>query len=104
MRIETDTSLVPPLRIIHGPEPHMVGGKATPWTEGKGIRYVEVAIWAAGCNLRCRSCQNYSITYDNASEPLTPKEAAREVTYYRRVYGVNGMAISGGEPTLINVG
>jgi pyruvate formate lyase activating enzyme len=100
MRVETDTSLVTPLRIIHGPEPHMVGGKATPWTEGKGTRYVEVAIWAAGCNLRCRSCQNYSVTYDNASEPLTPKEAARKVTYYRRIYGVNGMAISGGEPTL----
>ncbi|MEM2091677.1 MAG: radical SAM protein [Candidatus Bathyarchaeia archaeon] len=99
MKIETATSLTP-LRIVHGPEPHTVGGKATPWTEGKGTRYIEVAIWAAGCNLRCRSCQNYSVTYDNSSEPLTPREAARRVTYYRRIYGVNGMAISGGEPTL----
>ncbi|MEM1582810.1 MAG: radical SAM protein [Candidatus Bathyarchaeia archaeon] len=100
MLIETDTSSTPPLRIIHGPEPHIVGGKATPWTEGKGVRYVEVAIWAAGCNLRCRSCQNYSVTYDNYSEPLTPEEAARRLTYYKRLYGVNGLAISGGEPTL----
>lgn len=100
MLIETDTGLTPPLRIIHGPEPHTVGGKATPWTEGKGTRYVEVALWAAGCNLRCRSCQNYGVTYDNSSEPLTPREAARRLTYYRRLYNVNGLAISGGEPTL----
>lgn len=100
MKISTDTSKVTPLRIIHGPEPHSVGGKATPWYEGKGTRYVEVAIWAAGCNLRCRSCQNYSVTYDNSSKPMNPGEAAREVTYYRRIYGVNGMAISGGEPTI----
>ncbi|MEM3816240.1 MAG: radical SAM protein, partial [Candidatus Bathyarchaeia archaeon] len=54
----------------------------------------------AGCNLRCRSCQNYSVTYDNYSEPLTPEEAARRLTYYKRLYGVNGLAISGGEPTM----
>lgn len=100
MKISTDVSESTPLRIIHGPEPHSVGGKATPWFEGKGVRYIEVAIWAAGCNLRCRSCQNYSVTYDNSSIAMTPAEAAREVTYYRRIYGVNGMAISGGEPTL----
>ncbi|MEM2370666.1 MAG: radical SAM protein [Candidatus Bathyarchaeia archaeon] len=100
MTIETNAGSMPPLRIIHGPKPHSVGGKATPWTEGKGTRYIEVAIWAAGCNLRCRSCQNYSVTYDNSSEPLTPREAAIRLTYYRRLYGVNGLAISGGEPTL----
>jgi len=100
MRIETDVGSTKPLRIIHGPEPHTVGGKATPWTEGRGGRYIEVAVWAAGCNLRCRSCQNYSVTYDNSSAALTPEEAARLVTYYRRRYGVRGMAISGGEPTL----
>lgn len=101
MNIETDTSRTLPLRIIHGPSPHTVGGKATPWFEARrASRYVEVAIWAAGCNLRCRSCQNYTVTYDNSSAPYTPYEAARLVTYYRRIYGVNGMAISGGEPTL----
>lgn len=100
MRIETDVESTEPLRIIHGPQLHSVGGKATPWTEGKNIKYIEVAIWAAGCNLRCRSCQNYNVTYDNSSEALTPREAARLMTYYRRKYGVKGMAISGGEPTL----
>ncbi|MEM2578189.1 MAG: radical SAM protein [Candidatus Bathyarchaeia archaeon] len=100
MKISTDTRHIMPLRIIHGPEPHTVGGKATPWFEEKGRRYIEVAIWTAGCNLRCRSCQNYSVTYDNSSKPISPIEAAREITYYRRIYGVKGMAISGGEPTL----
>ncbi|MEM1515085.1 MAG: radical SAM protein [Candidatus Bathyarchaeia archaeon] len=99
MRISTIVGRTTPLRIIHGPEPHTVGGKATPWFEGKDTRYIEVAIWAAGCNFRCRSCQNYHVTYDNSSRTMTPADAARKITY-RRIYGVNGMAISGGEPTL----
>ncbi len=100
MKIETDTSGEEPLRIVHGPEPHSVGGKATPWSEKKRGRYIEVAIWVAGCNLRCPQCQNYSVTYDNSSAPYTPSRAARLITYYRRRYGVNGLAISGGEPTI----
>ena len=89
-----------PLRIIHGPQPHTVGGKATPWWTKSGGRYVEVAIWAAGCNLRCPQCQNYTTTYDGRSRPSTPREAARALTIARRFYGVQRMAISGGEPTL----
>lgn len=100
MRIETDVGSKTPLRIVHGPQGHTVGGKATPWTEGKGTRYIEVAIWTAGCNLRCPQCQNYHVTYDNHSRALTPHEAASLMTSYRRRYGVNGLAISGGEPTL----
>ncbi len=52
MRIELDTEGIEPLRIIHSPQPHRVGGKATPWWE-VGYGYVEAAIWTAGCNLRC---------------------------------------------------
>ena len=52
-----------PLRIVHGPEPHTVGGKATPWSEKRKGRYIEVAIWVAGCNLRCPQCQNFHVTY-----------------------------------------
>lgn len=44
MVIETNTSNFKPLRIIHGPEPHRVGGKATPWWEVNYIDYVEAAI------------------------------------------------------------
>ncbi len=99
MDIRTNVDERDPLRIVHGPEPHSVGGKATPWYE-KGRKYVEVAIWVAGCNLRCPQCQNYHVTYDNASVPMTPLETAKILTYYRRYFNVKGIAISGGEPTI----
>lgn len=100
MRVETrPPEGFVPVRIIHGPQPHTVGGKATPWWL-KGDGYVEVAIWASGCNLRCPQCQNYTTTYDGRSKPSTPKEAAKALTIARRFYGVQRMAISGGEPTL----
>ena len=90
----------PLLRIVSEPQGHSVGGVGTPyWVKGRGWA-VEVAIWAAGCNLRCPQCQNYHITYDSKSRPSTPREAARAVTEARRYYGVDRMAISGGEPTL----
>jgi pyruvate formate lyase activating enzyme len=88
-----------PKRVIHGPQGHEVGGKATPWWL-KARGYIEVAIWAAGCNLRCPQCQNYSTTYDGRGKVLTPKQAAEVVTLARRSYKVDRMAISGGEPTL----
>ena len=88
-----------PLRVVHGPQPHSVGGKATPWWL-KGHRYIEVAIWVGGCNLRCPQCQNFTTTYDGRSKPLTPRKAAEMVTRARWRYGVDRMAISGGEPTL----
>ncbi|MBS7643032.1 radical SAM protein [Candidatus Bathyarchaeota archaeon] len=89
-----------PRRIISGPSGHSVGGKATPWWLKAGERYIEVAIWTAGCNLRCPTCQNYEITYDGRSEPVTPYTAAELVTAARRRYNVDRMAISGGEPTI----
>ena len=85
-------------RIVHGPAPHSVGGKGTPWRL-KGDGYIEVALWAAGCNLRCPQCQNHRSTYDNASKPCTPELAAKVLTEARRNYRVDRMAISGGEPT-----
>jgi pyruvate formate lyase activating enzyme len=89
-----------PCRIIHGPAGHSVGGKATPWWLKAERRYIEVAIWAAGCNLRCPQCQNFPTTYDGTGQPVTPQEAARLVTAARQRYGVDRMAISGGEATL----
>ncbi len=100
MVIETNVEDREPLRIIHGPQPHTVGGKATPWFEKGGGRYIEVAIWTAGCNLRCPQCQNFHTTYDNVTHPVTPRRAAEVLTLHRRLYNVNGLAISGGEPTL----
>jgi pyruvate formate lyase activating enzyme len=100
MRVELDVEDVEPLRIVHGPQPHRVGGKATPWWEVNGVRYVEAAIWLAGCNLRCPQCQNYHVTYDNSTRPMTPLEAARRLTECRKSYNTSGLAVSGGEPTL----
>ncbi|MEM2212746.1 MAG: radical SAM protein [Candidatus Nezhaarchaeales archaeon] len=101
MSIETEVPVdVEPLRIVHGPQPHPVGGKATPWWLKSRGRYIEVAIWTAGCNLRCPQCQNWETTYDGRTPPLTPREAALMVSEARRRYNVDRMAVSGGEPTL----
>jgi len=89
-----------PRRAIHGPQGHAVGGKATPWWLKAEQRYIEVAIWTAGCNLRCPQCQNFTTTYDGTGQPMTPHEAALLVTHARQRYGVDRMAISGGEATL----
>ena len=90
-----------PLRRISGFQPHPVGGVGTPWWVKKSSqRYVEVACFAHGCNLRCPQCQNYMVTYDNVAPALTPFEAAAVLTAERNKYGVDRMAISGGEPTL----
>uniref|UniRef100_A0A7C4JJQ9 Radical SAM protein n=1 Tax=Ignisphaera aggregans TaxID=334771 RepID=A0A7C4JJQ9_9CREN len=100
MRVDTNIEHFKPLRIVHGPSPHKVGGKATPWWEVDYVNYVEAAIWVAGCNLRCPQCQNYHVTYDNFSKPLTPEEAAIAAVYCHRRYGTKGIAVSGGEPTI----
>ncbi len=101
VRVETVTPQgYTPLRVIHGPRPHSVGGKATPWQLKAQSHYIEVAIWAGGCNLRCPQCQNFLVTYDGRSTPLTPREAAERVTEARQRYKVDRMAISGGEATL----
>jgi pyruvate formate lyase activating enzyme len=91
-----------PLRRVSGYQPHTVGGVGTPWwiKEKSGYAYLEVACFAHGCNLRCPQCQNYTVTYDNITSPSTPLEAATVLTAQRRHYGVDRMAISGGEPTL----
>jgi pyruvate formate lyase activating enzyme len=65
--------------------------------------YIEVACFAAGCNLRCPQCQNWDITYNGTSKPMTPSEAARRITAARKEFGVDRMAISGGESTLNRV-
>jgi pyruvate formate lyase activating enzyme len=90
-----------PLRRISGFMGHPVGGVGTPWWVKMGRRgYIEVACFAHGCNLRCPQCQNFTVTYGNAEDAMTPREAAEMITAYRRNYGVDRMAISGGEPTL----
>ncbi|MFX0069370.1 MAG: radical SAM protein, partial [Candidatus Hodarchaeota archaeon] len=100
MHIRTDTSKKPPIRLVGGFSPHSVGGVGTPWDLKTRERYIEVACFVAGCNLRCSTCQNYFTTYGSSQAPLTPKEAAHSLSLTRRAYNVDRMAISGGEPTL----
>lgn len=101
--IKIETSIpehVEPLRIVHGFQPHSVGGVGTPWQlKTKGF-YIEVACFTAGCNFRCATCQNYTITYNSKILSMTPIEAAAQLTIVRNNYKVDRMAISGGEPTL----
>ena len=102
MRISLRVEKFEPLRLVTGFHGHQVGGVGTPYQlKPKGIfRYIEVACFAHGCVLRCPTCQNWEITYSSIEEPLTPAQAARLMTKARRQYGVDRMAISGGEPTL----
>ena len=88
-----------PRRIVGGFMGHTVGGVGTPW-DLKGIRYIEVACFAGGCNLRCPQCQNWTTTYGGKGKPLSPEGTAHRMTLSRREFGVNRMAISGGECTL----
>lgn len=100
MEVSTDIGDFTPVRVVHGPEGHPVGGKATPWWVKSRHRYVEVAVWVGGCLYRCPQCQNYHVTYDGRSVPMEPEETAKVVSIARREYGVDRMAISGGEPTI----
>lgn len=93
-----------PLRIVGWYQSHAVGGVGTPWPEksvnGRPHFYAEAACFAAGCNLRCRTCQNHTVTYDSAGPPVTPEQAARDLLSLCRSMELNRMAISGGEATL----
>ncbi|MFX1316656.1 MAG: radical SAM protein [Promethearchaeota archaeon] len=91
---------VEPLRIVHGFQPHSVGGVGTPWELKAKHGYIEVACFAAGCNFRCPTCQNYITTYNSKIPPITPFQAAERLTKVRHIYNVHRMAVSGGEPTL----
>ena len=89
-----------PRRVVHGFSGHMVGGVGTPWWLKSEHKYIEVACFAAGCNLRCPQCQNWETTYMGKGDALIPKDAAEMMTSTRKRVGVNRMAISGGESTL----
>ena len=89
-----------PKGIVTGFSGHAVGGVGTPWWLKSGGGYVEVACFAAGCNFRCPQCQNWDITYMAVGRALTPMETAERMTAARQKFGVERMAISGGESTL----
>jgi pyruvate formate lyase activating enzyme len=101
MKIKTSVpKSLDPLRCVQGFQPHSVGGVGTPWPLKKKNIYIEVACFTAGCNFRCATCQNFTTTYNSKILPMTPIQAAAQLTLVRNNYGVDRMAISGGEPTL----
>lgn len=91
----------PPKRLVLDFMGHPVGGVGTPdhlrYQSGK---FVEAVCLAAGCNFRCPTCYNWSITYQGKGRPLTPREAAVNLTAVRKELNLNRMLISGGECTL----
>jgi len=92
-----------PLRRVSGFQGHSVGGVGTPyWLKSSGwsSSYIEAACFAHGCILRCPTCQNWEVTYSSVVPPLAPLKAAEIMTNARARYGVDRMAISGGECTL----
>ncbi|MEM3078026.1 MAG: radical SAM protein [Nitrososphaerales archaeon] len=89
-----------PKRLVHGWMGHTVGGVGTPWQLKKAYGYIEAAVFACGCNLRCPQCQNWTTTYCGNELALSPREAALLMTKARMSYEVDRMAISGGESTL----
>ncbi len=89
-----------PKRLVHGWMGHSVGGVGTPWQLKNIYGDVEAAAFACGCNFRCPQCQNWTTAYNGKEVALTPREAALLMTDTRRRYGVDRMAISGGESTL----
>jgi len=99
MQVDTCVETLPPRRVVSGIMGHAVGGVGTPW-HLKGKVYLEAACFVAGCNFRCLQCQNWQVTYLSRREPLTPEDTARLMTEARRAYGVDRLAISGGEATL----
>jgi pyruvate formate lyase activating enzyme len=100
MRIRTSVpENYEPRRIVGGFMGHTVGGVGTPW-DFKGKGFIEVACFAGGCNLRCPQCQNWTTTYGGKGSPLSPEEAAYRMTLSRHQFGVDRMAISGGECSL----
>ena len=89
-----------PLRIVTNFTGHPTGGVGTPWELKTGQNIIEVGCFAAGCNFRCPTCQNWRVTYLGREEPKTPPEAAKILSEIREDYGVDRMFISGGECTL----
>lgn len=62
-------------------------------------KHLAATIFLGGCNLRCPFCQNASLVLRPGSQPVHPEE---EVLAYlaKRVHILEGVCITGGEPTL----
>jgi pyruvate formate lyase activating enzyme len=100
MRIEADITEESAVRVVSGFQGHPVGGVGTPYDLKTKGSFIEVAGFTHGCILRCPTCQNWHTTYSSRGTPLTPHQTAKVLTRARHSYGVDRIAISGGEGTL----
>ncbi|MFX0113341.1 MAG: radical SAM protein [Candidatus Hodarchaeota archaeon] len=100
MRIETDSIEKSSVRVVSGFQGHPVGGVGTPYDLKTKGSFIEVAGFTHGCILRCPTCQNWPTTYSSRGIPLTPRQTAKVLTRARHSYGVDRIAVSGGESTL----
>ena len=102
MKIKTSRENFTPQRLVSWFSAHPAGGAGTPWRlkANKEKVDIEVVCFTSGCNFRCPQCQNWAVTFQSKGKALTPEEAAKQLTETRKTYGVDRMAISGGECTL----
>ena len=59
---------------------------------------VAASVFTDGCNMRCPYCHNPSLVLGTATEKHTEEEVLEYIARYRRI--LDGLVISGGEPTL----
>lgn len=103
MKIKTKLSAdYIPRRMVMDFKGHPTGGVGTPWYLRRDPDdIIEIVCYTAGCNFRCPQCQNWYFAFAGKGKPLTPKEAAAEMSKVRVSYhGVDRMTVSGGEATL----
>ena len=61
---------------------------------------VAATIFLGSCNFRCPFCQNSSLVLHPADEPVIPEEEV--LSFLKKRRGIlDGVCISGGEPTLL---
>ncbi len=81
------------------------------WLSVKGFQPISLCDWPgkvssvlfiAGCNLRCPTCHNKELAFFHKKLSPVPKEEV--LSYLKKRKGwIDGIVISGGEPTLINL-
>ncbi len=59
---------------------------------------IAAVIYTKGCNFRCPFCHNSSLVLGTDSEILSPADVVRDIE--RRKGFIDGVVITGGEPTL----
>lgn len=66
-------------------------------SEGPGSRF---ALWLQGCTHRCPGCGNRAWWDRGGGVAVDPVEVAESILSAQRVWGLEGVTVSGGEPFL----